>query len=227
MHFEDAILPSLSFIAVFLAFLDSLKKGVNGYKIGVIILGLLIMGFSIYLEMGKSEKIDTLISGNDSLNQKVERLSTQRGFDSLAIDNSDKITRRKIDSAKNSITDSLRTTSSFTITTLQKTIREQAKELDSLGRVHAEKHLTNSDKKNILRRVNMKMKEMNQSTKEIGITMMANSNGSAFSEELKTFLKENGYKIAYSGMSPQTDLQGYDIGFSMGKVDIVIGVFKL
>lgn len=230
MHYEDAILPLLSFIAAFLAFLDSLKKGFNGYKIAVIILGLLIMGLSIYLEMSKSENIDTLISGNDSLNQKVETLSKQRKVDSIAIDNSDKITRRKIDSAKNSIADSVRIINNFTITILQKTIRDQSHMIDSLIKIHGEKELTESEKKNIIESILKFTKNANPRNITVFLNTFQNVNYGKFPSQLYKYLAGKGYNVVSANlMSSGMPIKGYHVHSSstngVPEIDIDIGSF--
>lgn len=221
----------------FIAFCYPFYQSYKDKKIGFIdvlfmLVGVTIMVLSIVHECQIKSENKEVKRVNDSIHiadnikfLQADSVTRKKVLDSLGI--TTKSININIDSTRKIVVDSMNQINERTVTILQKTIRDQAKELDSLGRLHAEKHLTNADKKDILRQVNIEMKENNQTIKQVGITMAANSNGAAFSEELITFLKENGYEIGSSGMSTQTNLQGYKIEFFMGEVNISIGVFKL
>ncbi len=135
--------------------------------------------------------------------------------------------KAKIDSTRNTVVDSMVSINDRTITILQKTIKDQAKELDSLGRLHAEKHLTIKEKKDILNQIINYEKETGFAIKSITIVMTGNSNGPVFSSELEDFLKGNGYNVNGTGVDADTSLKGYALYFNHNNVSISIGLFKL
>jgi hypothetical protein len=112
-----------------------------------------IMIVSIYIESTKSGEIKTLERGNESLNTKITNLSSQVSTDSTILDTSEKTTRRKIDSTKSSIVDSMKSNNKVIVESLKSIIKEQAHSIDSLSRIHAEKHLTAVEKIDILKKI--------------------------------------------------------------------------
>jgi hypothetical protein len=125
------------------------------------------------------------------------------------------------------VIDSIKGGNAEVVTSLQKTIGDQAKELDSLSRLHAEKHLTPEDKKNILAQL-ASIGKLNDTTIHYAQYMIIyGSNGEVFLKELREWLNT---KNIYQGRIDQytARFEGYRIDYAgYGAVNIYIGSFDL
>src|SRR5688500_2590903 len=81
MSFTDFIVPVLGFVSVIVSAF-SLKEGISGKKIAELIVGLLIMGFSIWVAIGNSEAMQIINNDNSILQGNVDNLSEMSVTDS-------------------------------------------------------------------------------------------------------------------------------------------------
>jgi len=112
---------------------------------------------------------------------------------------------------------------------MQEIINRQEKTIDSLNKAHAEKHLTDDEKKDILKKITAVNLQYGLSNKVPVVLTLANgSNGATFSKELQGFLKEKSFNVFEDGMYADTEtIYGYRIEYWQNEILIIVGYFKL
>jgi hypothetical protein len=159
-----------------LAFYDSFKKdaGASPFKI------ILTIAFALFLVFGIWDTFNKSSDADAATRTVTDSVTTSAKLTNKNVDSTGSLITRKIDSTRQVVIDSMAKVNDRTVTVLQKTIREQTRALDSLGRLHAEKHLTSGDKKDILAKIQGIERDRNLKNKQYELTMMGNTNGSRF-----------------------------------------------
>ena len=214
----------ISVIALFAFFADH-KKGQKFSNVQKLVLFLTI----VLVGIGTWDIINRDFASKTDKKDVIDTVGAKAKSVNLHTDTVGAAIRRGIDSARTVITDSMKNVNDRTVTILQKTIRQQSHELDSLGRLHAERHLTEADKKDIIRRIKKIQKDNSiTDTKGVNILMSQNSNGSKFASELFDFLQSKGYTVN-SGQGVGGNTKEYEVIFvpSFRAPEIVVGSFRL
>jgi hypothetical protein len=178
----------------------------------------------ISAEKDKREILDTVTKKATEVKSNTESVGAEinRKIDSVKV--------ATVDSMKGNnkvVIDSLRGGNDAVVKTLQKTIKDQDREIDSLIRSHAEKHLTNVDKKEILWQLDDLGKRNNGEIHVFDLDMCLGSNGQIFASELFEFLQSKGYEPGHVNNTDNRSM-GYHISLNApGWAIITIGFFDL
>lgn len=187
-------------------------------------LGVAIMVVSIYSETTKTNQLNELKKGNDSLNTKSDNLIKQISRDSAKINSSVYITNNKIDTAKNNIVDSIKSVNESTIKILQKLNLEQAKGLDSLSKIHGEKELTYAEKKYILHKIDsVKLANKGMEFKTANVNIISGSNGQKVASDIVNLLKGLGYNTIGIGTIYENIYYGIAVWGGANNIYITVG----
>jgi hypothetical protein len=205
------------------AFYDNFKKDstITGYKIFLIVM------FVLFLVFGGWDTVNKYREGNGAVKTVTDTVANATKTTNINIDSTRKIIGQKVDSTRKAVTDSMRKDNDRTVNILQGTIRDQTRALDSLGRLHAEKHLSPTEKMDILAKIQGIERENNLHNKIVVIMMLGNFNGPTFENELVDYLNFKGYTIKGNGSAPNVRGDGYQVLFIAGMPTILIGHFKL
>lgn len=186
----------------------------------------------IFIAAGLAIMILAIIEKNKETKTSVEyqkkiiqadSTTRKKILDSLSGTNA--YTNVNIDSTRKAVIDSITTTNDRTVSTLQKTIREQAHELDSLINLRGEKQLTNAEKIDILNKIQKLTKNEKPSNVPILISTVQNANYGKFPSQLSDFLESKGYIVNSSGsIMSNRSIKGYAINIEMSDGNPLIAI---
>lgn len=208
---------------IFLSFFIDYKKGkkLSRVQITAILLFAVVLYYGVWDQVNKYRSadrdkhdiIDTVSKKSDSINNNTDAVGAD--------------IKRKIDSAKRTTIDSMRSINQGTTIALQNIIDRQAIKIDSLLRLHVEKHLTDADEKDIVMQLDELGKQNNTQIHILNLFVSMSSNGQVFLQELGQFLANKGYEGGRMA-NIDTRLMGYKIEYEApGVAKITVGTFDL
>jgi hypothetical protein len=219
---------ALTVIFIFLSFFPDYRRGNGLSKLQKWAVLLLI----IELVYGIWDLHNRFVSAKNDKKQIIGTVTKSADEVKHRIDSARKVIIDSMKKGDRTVIDSIKNGDDAVVTNLNQTIRSQAHELDSLLRLHAEKHLTKEDEKYIFAKLKQIIKENHLPTKQYSIETYQTSNGATFTHELIQFLASQGFELFGTGESLGGEqLNGYTVTYSdsgIAKVPYInIGVFKL
>jgi cell division protein FtsI/penicillin-binding protein 2 len=207
-----------------LAFFIDYKKGQKptNFQKFIFFFFFLVLAFSIWDVINKDS------AGRADKKEIKDTVTSKSQAVSLQVDSTGKIIAQRVDSAKRVIIDSMSKANDNLVSFLNKKIDDQAHVIDSLLRLHAERHLTDADKKDILARIKKLQIDNNINSNEVSIVKSQNSNGGTFLTELDDFLVSKGLQVSLMSAFGDTPLREYSVIIGpLGIPTVYVGSFDL